>query len=280
MDDLQLIWKMDYGVDGEDSSLHTPLARAIRQLFDERKPFNRLNMCFFQGRDGILRWLGIFVKTAGNKIVFSPGFQDEYSDIQAYHGTAKQWEQPFQFDHLSLEKCKTKWHITTTRSTDHLGSPKTLDLGSSRVLWFGMSVSDENVLRVVNKNTLITTKSPFSDIQRRKNVFLSARENAQFPIVLLNTEDTKAIENGFIHFGVIVGSSGFDNYLNGELGFPYKSPYLEDPLPDVLTGIPTRMHRLKLSSDTDIQITSCILPGKLKTAASFTGQSESICKYS
>ena len=270
---------MEYGVDGEDSSESTPLARTIRQLFEEGKPFHRLNMCFFQGTDGILRWLGIFVQTAGNRIVFFPGFQEEYSNIQGYHDETKQWEQSFQFDHLSLEKCRTKWHVTTTRSKDHLGSPKTLDLASSRVLWFGMSISDERVLRIVKKSTLITAGSPSSDIERRKDVFLRARENAQFPIILLNT-DCEEMRKGFIHFGVIVGDSEFEYYMNDELGFPYQSPYLEQPLPSVLNGIPMRTHRLSLSSATDIQITSCVLPGKLNTSVSFTGQSEPICSNS
>ncbi len=279
MDELHLVWKMEYGLDGEDSSPDNSLARAVRQLFEEGKPFDRLNMCLFLGEDNILRWLGIFVKTAGNKIVFFPGFQDNYANIQAYHGTEKRWEQPFQFDHLSLEKCRSKWHITTTRSKDHLGSPNTLDLGSSRVLWFGMSVAHESVFKIVYKNTLIVSNSPSSDIERRRDVFLSARENAQFPIVMLNKESNKHMESQFIHFGAIVGPVGFGNYMNGELGFPVNSPYLEKPLPKLLLGVPTRVHRLNLSNDVDIQITSCILPGKLNASVCFTGQSEPVCAY-
>ncbi len=139
-----------------------------------------------------------------------------------------------------------------------------------------MSISDERVFRIVKKNTLITASSPSSDIERGKDVFLSARENGQFPITSLNT-DRKEVQKGFIHFGVIVGNSGFERYLDGELGFPCQSPYLEQPLPSVLSGIPMRTHRLSLSSATDIQIISCILPGKLNTSVSFTGQSEPIC---
>ncbi len=279
MDELVLKWTMEYGIEGEDSSESTPLSRAIRQLFEEGKPFHRLNMCFFRGADNVLRWLGIFVQSSGNRIVFFPGFQDEFSNIQAYQGDAKQWDQPFQFDHLSLEKCRSKWHVTTTRSKEHLGSPNTLDLASSRVLWFGMSISDQRVLRIVKKSTFVTATSPSSDIERRRNVFLGARDNAQFPIISLNNENEET-QNGFIHFGIIVGDSGFEDYLGGELGFPYHSPYLEQPLPKVLNGIPTRTHRLSLSTNTDIQITSCVLPGKLNTSVSFTGQSEPICSNS
>ncbi len=201
---------------------------------------------------------------------FFPGFQEEYSYLQGYHCNTKQYEGPFQFDHPSLDKCRSKWHITSKMSKHHIGGPKTLPIEPSRVLWFGMSIFDERVLRVVKKVTLLNLSSPSSDIERRKNIFIQAIKDAKFPIITLNSVSEEK-RDGFIHFGVIVGDSGFEDYLDGDLGFPHRSPYWDHPPQNALNGLSGRTHRLSLSSTTELQITTCILPGPLKTSVLFTG---------
>jgi len=274
VDKIQLIWKMDYGVPGCDADTSTPLSRAISQLFKEGKPFLNLCMCFFKDTSAALRWLGVFVQSAGNRLIYFPGFINDFDQIQGFQGKSLQWHQPFDFDHISLEKDHCKWHITSRHSGSHLGSPRTLPLDENRVLWLGISVTNAHVMRLVKQETKIVVDPPTSDSRRRYEIFHKARKGVKFPIVSLNEECPISFDEWFLHFGLIVGPKGFRLYLGGELGFPYGSPYLDQPLPGELSGLPIRHHRLELSDDTDIQITVCCLPGRLKIPVVITCPSE------
>ncbi len=274
MDKIQLIWKMGYGVPGCDTDTSTPLANAVSQLFKEGKPFLNLCMCFFKDTSATLRWLGVFVQSAGNRVIYFPGFINDFDQIQGFQGKSLQWHQSFDFDHISLEEDRSKWHVTSRHSKGHLGSPRTLPLDKNRVLWLGISVADAHVMRLVKQETKIVVDSPPSDSQRRREVFHKAREGAKFPIVSLNEEHPIPFNEWFLHFGLIVGPKGFECYLGGELGFPHGSPYLVTPLPEKLTALPLRSHRLELSDNTDIQIIVCCLPGRLKMPVAITGPSE------
>ena len=275
LDTIQLIWKMGYGAPGCDTDVGSPIARATNQLFKEGKPFSNLCMCFFKDTSATLRWFGVFVQSAGNRIVFFPGFAHDFDQIQGIHGNSLQWHQSFDFDHISLEKDRSKWHVTSTFSKRHLGSPRTLPLDRTRVLWFGISIAAPHVMRHVKQETKIVVNTPPSDSRRIYEVFRKARESVKFPIVSLNEDHPIPFSEWFLHFGLIVGPKGFQPYLGGELGFPFGSPCLIRPLPEKLIGLPIRSHKLELSDNNDIQIVVCCLPGRLKIPVAITGTSES-----
>jgi hypothetical protein len=154
---LHHTWTTPGGSPGRDESPTNPLNRATAQLLQYGKPFPRLCMCFFKDARGTLRWLGVFVHSAGSRVLFFPGFADTFKEVQHGFKAKSQRNQPFDFDHVSLENDLQSWHITSARSEDHIGKPRTLDIGKSRVLWFGMSVADANVLRIVREETRITS---------------------------------------------------------------------------------------------------------------------------
>lgn len=274
MDKIQLTWEMDYGVPGCDTDSNSPLARAVSQLFKEGKPFSNLCVCFFKDTSATLRWFGVFVQSAGDKVVYFPGFVKDFGQIQGFQGKNLHWNKSFAFDHMSLEKDRLKWHLTSRGSKDHLGSPRTLMLDKNRVLWCGISVADVQVLRIVKRETKIVSDSPLGDSNRRWEIFRKAREGAKFPILSLNDEHLTPFEEGFLHFGIIVGPKGFENYSGGEFGFPYGSPCLVKPLPEEFSKLPIRSHRLELSNNTDIQITVCYLSGRLKLPVAITSPSQ------
>jgi len=274
LDKIQLSWEMDGGVPGCDTDSNSPLARAVSQLFKEGKPFSNLCMCFFKDTSATLRWLGVFVQSAGDKVIYFPGFIKDFDQIQGFQGKNLQWNKSFAFDHISLEKDRSKWHLTSSEYEEHLGSPRTLMLDKNRVLWLGISVADADVLRIVKQETKIVSDSPPGDSNRRLETFRKAREGAKFAIVSLNDEHLTPFEEGFLHFGIIVGPKGFENYSGGEFGFPYGSPCLVKPLPEEFSKLPIRSHRLELSNNTDIQITVCYLPGRLKLPVAITSPSQ------
>ena len=280
MDTINLTWKMHHGKPGIDQDPANPLSRSLNQLFKEGKPFPNLSLCFFSefnkldSASPILRWFGAFVLSTDSRIVYFPGFISNYDGIQAFEGKSLQWNQSFYFDHISLEKDFSRWHVTSPNSRTHLGSPPTLALGDGRVLWFGMSVANPLVMRKVMREISVTTLAPATDAERRVEVFRKAREGAMFPIVSLHPKATAYCPKGFLHFAVIVGPKGFATYEGGEIGFPIGSPFLTEPLPEKFDALPVQSHRLLLSEKIDIQITTARLPGSLKSPVAFTAQSE------
>ena len=256
---------------GRDAVPENPLSRAVAYLLLGGKPLPRLSMCFFDSGQNAFRWLGVFVHSAGDRILFFPGYAAAPTEIHSFLWGNVVWNQPFVFDHVSLESDLRTWHVTTAGSTEHLGGPRTLDLGESRVLWFGLSVADENALRLVRQKTVVTAPVPSSDSRRRIEGLIAARDKAQFPLISRNTDHPRRTEGSFLHFAFVVGSKGFPEYNGPEIAAPYNSPFLSTPLPVVLRDIPLRSHRVELSSTRELQITCCELPGTLKTPLTFTG---------
>lgn len=178
MDKIQLTWKMDYGMPGCDSDSDNPVSRAVRHLFKEGKPFSNLCMCFFKDTSATLRWFGVFVQSAGDKVIYFPGFAKDFGQIQGFQGKNLRWNKSLAFDHISLEKDRLKWHVTSKESKDHLRGPRTLMLDRNRVLWCGISLADAHVLRVVKRETKIVFDSPPGDSIRRSEIFRKAQEGA------------------------------------------------------------------------------------------------------
>jgi len=225
-------------------------------------------MCFFNDTSSRLRWFGVFAQSSAGRILFFPSFTQGAHHLDARH----QGETNIlpEFDHFTLEKNRLKSHMTSRQSGKHLGSPRTMHLGKDRVLWMGLSINNAAILPEVRNETTVVNTCPPSDAKRRNDVFLKTREGAVFSIIALNDEHPITIDEEFLHFAIIAGPSGFETYTGTELGFPYRSPFLAQDLPERLSKLPVRSHRLALSDDTDIQITACHLPGKLKGPVAVT----------
>lgn len=268
-DTIAFKWRMDAGRPALDSDPTNPLSRSLTRLATTGKPFSRLSLSFLNEGNGLLRWFGVFVE--GQRTMFFPGFSEAFDGIDSHRGQQPHANRPFDFDHLSLEKDRQSWHLTARGSADHLGSPQTLVLGDGRVLWFGLSFTSLEAFRPLQDETLVEFSAPSVDAVRRRSVVTDARKGAEFPILSLADGKLSAQEGTYFHISVIAGPAGFETYLGPEHGFPVGSPYLASPFPSVLNDLPTRIHRLQLSSNTDLQITLTRLSGKLIVPVAFTG---------
>jgi hypothetical protein len=228
-----------------------------------------MNLSLFGPLSGPTRWFGVFVHSDGDRILFFPGFDEPHSIVQKHRGLALVEEARFTVDHATLEKDRRTWHMTSTPRGVRSNVPNTVDLGESRTLWFGLSVSSFEAMRVLRKKTLVEVNVPVSDHQRRSSILEAARRDAEFNLLTLNPE-VPPPETHFLHFTVIVGPSGFRDYSGPQFAFPYDNPHLHEPLPDPLLRIPIRLHRVKLSATTDVQVITSALPGALKIPMAFT----------
>lgn len=271
---LEFTWTMDIGEEGVDDNSINPLTRSLDCLLRTGQPLQKIGLCFCNLRarptdPARLRWLGVFVYSAGERVLFFPGYAVMPDTLVGMRGPAKMWDSQAAVDHLSLEKDRETWHATTPKSKQHFGGPTTIDLGGAKSLWFGMSVADANALRVAKKRTVVQAHVPPTDAQRRTDVFRCAREATAFPIVTPNSA-TEPDGPGFFHFSFIVGPVGFQTYAGCEHAFPRGSPFLATQLSDYMPGVAVSMYCCRLDPFCDVQVTVMRLPGTLTVPLTIT----------
>jgi hypothetical protein len=265
MEQLELTWAVELGKTGVDDASDNPLARATDRLFRLGKPFLRLGKCFFLGTDGTIRWLGIFVHSAGDRLLFFPGLTTLFAHVTAYEHRQQKWKRPFQIDHLSLEPNRRTWHLTSPQSKDHLGKLATHQLDENRTFWFSMSVSLEDDLRPLLRETRVVAATPAQDTDRRAGVVQKSLEGAVFPLVKLNSSSPSVPEPGFLHFCIVAGPKGFAPVNEQIFGLPYGGPFSDLPASRAHDPTPVRIHRLELSDSIDLEVMASAHPGRLKT---------------
>jgi len=251
-----------------------PFTRALDRLLRDGQPIKKFSMCFlnlpnFQGDTAALRWLGVFVYSAGDRLIFFPGYSDLPRKLVGFRNRSMMFNEDGTTDHISLERDRESWHATTPNSERHFGGPKPLDLGDGCVLWFGMSFQNRDAMREAKKTTEVRSTVPTSDARRRAEVFKQAREGSEIPIVSLNTEHAYDPDPSFYHLSIIVGPPGFPVYEGGEHGFPRGSPFLLDPLPDAIR-VPSSVYKLSMLPYCDLQITLMKLPGRVSSTIALT----------
>jgi hypothetical protein len=274
---IKLSWYCEKGAVGTDDNQDNPLSRAVKSTLSDGRPDQRLAMCFYDDRDSAefnLRWFGIFILSSKNHLIFFPGFNFVSQGIIAVKGRMQE-TRSIQVDHITLENNLKNWHYTSPNSNDHYGRGLTTDLSENRFLWFGLSISDYACLRPVKQETVFQTGAPDSDAKRRMDSFNDSREGVFFNIITSPEDAEKHFAKGFTHFAVIVGPSGFPNYLGPDLGIPFGSPFVKEALPSSLMGVPSRLHRVSLNNKFDIEIMVIRLPGSLTQKVIITGQSRS-----
>ena len=279
MHTIRLARHIDLGTNGVDSDPNNPLSRSLRRLMLDGQPFSEISYCYFAHEDAMsssmagLRWVGVLVRSAGERIIFFPGFSITPTWIRTAQGKSPLMHRDFDLDHISLEKGSRRWHFTNPGSKRHYAGGFTTQLGSGQYLWFGMSVAEETILREVRKETIVVAQMPLSDSDRRVRSFVEANDRAAQHIILLSKDARQFSHKGFLHFAFVACPKGAPYYHGGNLGLPFGSPFLGESLPESLRQLPIRTHAVSLGTKVDIQITSMWLPGSLKTPVAFTTRS-------
>jgi hypothetical protein len=269
---LTLGYSLELGEPGVDDDEINPLSRAVDRLVRvDGQPIKRLALSFFKDeKTSKLRWLGSFVHSDGNRVLFFPGYSSLYPSFHASREPSSPMpiEHMFPIDHVTLDKGFTGIHVTAPRSADQLSCGKPDELEQNRYLWFGMSVSGPEVLRIVKKDTRLAWKTPISDSVRLSKAIREACEGGSTPLLRLN-KGAHCKPPGFLHFTVVAGVKGFPDYVGRQLAHPIGSSFIAEDgeMPELL---PLQNHRLELSEAIDIQITSAWLPGRLSKAVVFT----------
>jgi len=76
-DTLKIEYRLDQGVPGRDDDPKNPISRALTSLMKDNSRLPSLAQTFLvdEAPGEPWRWLGVFVKSAGDRILFFPGFK-------------------------------------------------------------------------------------------------------------------------------------------------------------------------------------------------------------
>ena len=273
---VRVSWELERGSEGTDDDPNNPLSRAFRSLLLHGRPFQAFSFCLYGGEESelltgySLRWLGIFILSRGDRVIFFPGLRISPDWIQVHRSSVQTARQSFDLDHVSLEMKPQTWHFTSRESQCHLAGGKAPSLGRGRILWVGMSVAKESLLGEVRRETITVVSSPSSDTDRRLDLFTELQQGAAYHMVNLMDGARSRFEKGFLHFRFVVGPRDAPVYKGSNWMLPTGSPYLAQPIPVELRQVPVRMHQVSLASSLAIQISCVWLPGSLTAPVHFT----------
>lgn len=218
---------VDGGVAGEDSDPVNPLARATRALLHDGAGFrSAASVHFADPITRALRWFGLFVEGDSGRLVFFPGFAKRPDRLGYQRDGHPSREIPHLADHVTLEPDRARWHSTeyAGRSSrkrraggGHQGGAWTRPIGEGRVLWFGMSISGAEMLRVVRAGTVALAPAPpnSEEVERRMEVFRQAIADT---VGVLVVPGSLPAGPSALHFSVVVAPVGAPDYTGRERG--------------------------------------------------------------
>ncbi len=273
MHHTQLEVPISIGLDGIDTNPINCVSRAFSSLLGNGRPHKAHVFCFLNFIDANInspsqRWLGVFVHTEHDRVLFFPGlnYQLDWVELTKQGSTAK--KEKFYLDHFSAEPYREQWHLTTTVSADHLHGGRLRKAGEESYFWFSLSLQSHDVFSPIYKRTILTYETPRSDTARRLKL-LRKLERPHYEVRIENVGN-KIFHPYFLHLCFILVPPAAPNYNGSEFILPDGSPYLSTPLPDSIEIPQFRHNRVCLSSQWDIQIITMLLPGALSIPFTFT----------
>jgi len=259
---MEISYPLPDGSPGVDDDQQNPIARALVPLMEMHKQLPSIRLAFFaEGPDApCSRWLGVFVRSPGDRVLFFPGLDVNLLRVRGTDAGVARFEKEFDLDHVSLEKDQSTWHITGPKSLAHQGGPNAVDVGHDRVFWFGIAVSNVRVFRKAKRRTTAEFRVNDKAAQHKLNQLqgaIAGGESVKVPI-----PPQPATESWFPLVAVIVGPKDFPPYNGPEWGAPYGSVHVSGkPSPDQRFAFSG--NQFPLDDTTDVQVATIWIPGKM-----------------
>jgi hypothetical protein len=259
---------------GTDSDPANPLMRALDDLMlFKGRPTSALAAAYILDETSpkpTCRWLGVFVHTDGDRVLFFPGLSVKHGaslfDLAPRPGK-RAAPIPFAVDHISLDANRVSSHVTSFRSREHHAVPPVRSLRDDCVRWFGMNVRATTILRPVKTKTVLRADLPSTDSQRRVDSFRRATEHSSS--VLLHLPPGERAVPGFLHVTAIVGPARFKPFDGSDAAIPTLAP-LHDGVFLPPEGWASSRSRLSLGPRIDIEFISIWFAGKLRDDVGFS----------
>ncbi len=258
---VMLEYDFGFGLEEVDSHPSNPIQVALTNFIGSGFPILDHTFCFVVNGSSV-RWLGVFVLSEGDRIVFFPGMETQISWFQTTYRWKSTPRIPFWLEHFTFEPSRKRWHFTSHGRKKHQAAGKVPNNSDDLFLWLGLSVSSITTLREVRRFTQISYEIPDSDLERRMSILGRVETDGANCLISLTENDP---EDGryFPHFLFAVGTSdsplyGGSNYLR-----PFGSPNYVSPFPTENYEQQIFRHRITLGGRYDIQVFSMKEPGEL-----------------
>jgi hypothetical protein len=277
MEIIRLELTLSMGEDKLDDDPRNPISRAYSALLAQGRAHKAHTLCFLNPGNSSNapldnpRWLGVFVHSAGDRILFFPALSAPIDWLETRSRGTSAAKRSIALDHISAEPDRLRWHFTGVGSEDHISGGRTPSDGRGSYYWFGLSIQSENSLMPTRRHTIITHESPAADIERRFTELRSLEDSASYAYVGSDTGHVAPFQPNFLHFCFLFSERSAPNYSGPEWLAPAGSPYISPPLPAEVPDTRIRLHRIPLSADWDVQIATILLPGTINVPATFTG---------
>ena len=170
---IQYKFHLSVGQDGFDTDANNPLSRALSVLLASGKNHKAQSFCYLHTANEFnisnpQHWLGVFIHSSGNRILFFPGFNFPIEWVE----TSKEGTSPkkhiFNIDHFSAEPLRQRWHITSPNSENHMNGGRLPETpGKGCYHWIGLSFQSYNAFWPLYKETYVIHQSPQKDVGRR-----------------------------------------------------------------------------------------------------------------
>lgn len=228
----------------EGGSPRVSLLRPLRRIARLGKPTGRINYVFFQENKSYYI-AGSLAYSPESCVLFFPGLTiRSLKWFQRKHQMVRK-EGPLEvIDHLTLEPGYERGHITT--STYKRIRHKTRLIGGNTVFWFAMSMRSPLLLEPLYSKVSFSFTCPSSDIDRRIEDIMKAREDAVFHLMSLAGND-KVGDNEFLHFEFFIGPGGEFSAKD----FPIVQPLLVTASDNEIQQLPVRLHPVGLQGLND-----------------------------
>lgn len=249
--ELTLGFEAPFGIPGIDQDINNPLSRAFARFDKKGHPLKGASLSFIREGVSVPRWLGVFIHSEGDRILFFPGGL----------GVCATGCGGFVVDHVTLDKSFRGSHFTSPGSADHFECGRPTALNENCYLWFGMSCARPEMLRIVMRKTIRPMIISESDLPRRAGIVKDAFQAGTAPLVRVAPYDAQ-IAPCFLHFSVMVGPRGFAEYQGGKLSLP-PSPKYWSRNASIQAGLHLRRYRIALSPQIDLQVRAGWVPGVL-----------------
>src|SRR3990172_594917 len=232
MDTIELTLSLSHGASGVDNDPNNPLSRAFGALLADGRSHLAHTLCLYDaaGSGSILkhdlRWLGVFVLSAGDRILLFPGLTVPIDWIDTSRRGAAPVRTDLKLHHLSAEPKTQRWHLTSPGSEDHLAGGRLRPAAADLFFWTGLSVQGDEPFPSARKRTIISHLSPSSDVARRIGELRRLESTAQYSRVSSHVQSRRLFTSSFLHLCILVGRPSAEQYRRPEWLLPPRSPFL------------------------------------------------------
>lgn len=223
---------------GSSFDLSSALARPYKKIIDTGRPCGKITHIFALDENNNSYVLGSleYTPSPGKRVIFYPGLTDRGLNWYTHKGQMHDKESKTRalMDHFTLKNNFKEWHVTYKNGSGKKlrATPTFYTFQYDKLLfWFGISITNYNVLEITPNKHTITFKCPESDAERRSKIIINSRNIADLQAIK-TLKPRRSQKDEFIHYDFFIAPENYN--LNGK--WPCYAPLFKPMLVEDYIG--------------------------------------------